>query len=334
VPDPIVVADALPADSSPAADLTPDPSDPTAGLTDGEAHAWRMTGAVPRTSPVTDAAAASSTAPPVQDPAASTDAPPQPAGSDPAASPTPGADKRIPELLRDRAAERERADRADRRLREFEAQHPSHPPTDVRPAASSAAPAGLVKPDPETFPYGTSDPGYLEALTDFKVAQATEKSRAEWTEGQRVAKAREESQRVLTAFEAKADAARVKHPDFDVVAMLAPTEIPPGSVADLMVLEDEAGAEILYHLQQPANAVERKRLLALGPREQFKALVLLGARLTADPAAVRSTTAPPPPPTLSTRATPGDAVERAIASGDTAAYNAAMNARDLARLKS
>jgi len=327
VPDPIVVADALPADPSPAADLTPDPSDPTAGLTDGEAHAWRMTGARPSTSPVTASPAGTPPATAVQDQPVSTETPAQaasePADSDPDYKPKTA--KRIQELLA-------RAERAERALAA-----PRPPAAPVAPAASTPAPASssaLVKPDPETFPYGTSDPGYLEALTDFKVAQATEKSRAEWTEGQRVAKAREESQRVLTAFEAKADAARVKHPDFDVVAMLAPTEIPPGSVADLMVLEDEAGAEILYHLQQPANAVERKRLLALGPREQFKALVLLGARLTADPAAVRSTTAPPPPPTLSTRATPGDAVERAIASGDTAAYNAAMNARDLARLKS
>jgi hypothetical protein len=140
---------------------------------------------------------------------------------------------------------------------------------------------------------------------------------------------------VITAFEAKAAAARAKHPDFDVVAMLAPTDIQPGSVADLMVLEDEAGAEILYHLQQPTNAAERRRILALGPREQFKELVLLGVRLTADPAAARSTNAPPPPPTLSTRATPGDAVERALAMGDsdeaTGALMRAENARDLAR---
>lgn len=333
MPDPIVVADAQPAGSSPAADPSSTPAlDALDTMSEPELHAWRMTGARPvPSSPVTDATPASSSGPAVEDPPAATAAPAQPAGSDPAASPTPGADKRIPELLRDRALERERGDRLERELREIKAR--TQPSPDARPAAPSAAPAGLVKPDPEAFTYGTSDPAYLEALTDFKVAAATANTRAEWERGQQEQRAREESTRVIAAFETKVAKAREKHPDFDAVAMIAPTEIQPGSAADLWVLEDEAGAEILYHLQQPTNAAERKRILALGPREQLKALVLLGDRLTADPAAARSTSAPPPPPTLSTRATPGDAVERAIANDDTAAYNRAMNARDLARLK-
>ncbi len=114
---------------------------------------------------------------------------------------------------------------------------------------------------------------------------------------------------------------------------MAPTEIQQGSAADLWVMEDEAGAEILYHLQQPTNAAERKRILALGPREQLKELVRLGDRLTADPAAARSTQAPPPPPTLHTRPTHGDALSQAWASGDTAAILREENARELARLK-
>lgn len=287
-----------------------------------------MTGEVPRTSPVTAATADSPSAPAVQDPPASTDAPAQAtselADSDPDYKPKTA--KRIQELLT-------RAERAERALAAAAAAT-QPPPAPVAPAASTAAPAGSpVKPDPETFPYGTADPGYVEALTEFKVAETLAKERATAAETQRQARAQDESRRVMSAFDAKAAAARTKHPDFDAIALLAPTEIPQGSVADLVVLEDEAGAEILYHLQQPANAGERRRILALGPREQFKELILLGHRLTADPAAARSTTAPPPPPVLSTRPSPGDPVERALASGDTAAYNAAMNARDLARLK-
>jgi hypothetical protein len=332
VSDPIV-ADALPAGSSPAADPSPvEPSDSLSALSETELDTWKRTGDLPDpSSPVTDADAASSTAQPASAPAASTDARTQPAGSDPAASPTPGADKRIPELLRDRALERERGDRLERELRDIKAR--TQPSPDARPAASSAAPAGLVEPDPEAFPYGTSDPGYVRAVAKYEAAAFVAAERATWEHGQQEQRAREESTRVITAFEQKAAAARAKHPDFDAVAMLAPTEIQPGSAADLWVLEDEAGAEILYHLQQPQNTAERKRILSLGPREQLKALVLLGDRLTADPAAARSTHAPPPPPTLSTRATPGDAVERAIRDDDTGAYNAEMNARELARLK-
>jgi len=331
VPDPIVAPlDATPAASSPAPDPTPDASDPTAGLTDVETHAWRMTGKRPTQSPVTDAAAASSPAEPVV-PAASTDAIPQ-AASEPAAPIKATTKARIDEVLAERARERDRADRAEQRARELEARL-TQPPTDVRPAASSPAPAGLVAPDPETYPYGIGDPEYLKALTAHAVATTLATERAAWDEGQRQARARDESTRVIQAFEGKAAEARTKHPDFDAVALLAPTEIPQGSAADLWVLEDDAGAEILYHLQQPANAGERRRILALGPREQLKALVRLGDRLTGPAPAPRSTTAPAPAPVLGSRATPGDAVERAIRDDDTAAYNREMNARDLARLK-
>lgn len=329
MPDPIG-ADALPAASSPA----PDPPAARAAvsldsLSATDLHAWRMTGDVPPAdASVTTRDAASSAAPAVEDQPVSTETPPE-AASEPA-TPTRGADKRIPELLADRAKERERADRAERHIRELESRA-RQPPPDARPAAPSAAPAGLEKPNPETFPYGTADPGYLEALTDYKVAATLAQERATWAQGQQEAQQRDEHRRVATAFEAKAAAARAAHPDFDAVAMLAPTEIPQGSAADLWILEDEAGAEILYHLQQPAHADERRRLLALGPRDQLKALVLLGARLTAADPAASPTTAPPPPPTLATRATPGDPVARAIRDGDAGAYIRAANAREIAQ---
>lgn len=330
--DPIVapVADALPAASSAAVDSSPESSDPLDRLSATELHTWRMDGTLPGTSPVTAPTAASPAAPVVQDPPASTDAPAQ-AASEPAV-PAKGAEARIPELLADRAREKEGRERAERELRDLRARQ-TQPPPDARPAASSAAPAGLEKPDAEKFPYGTADPGYLEALTDYKVAVAQATQRTEWEDGQRQARARDESERVMAGFQERRAAATAKHPDFDAVAMFAPTEIPQGSALDLFILEDPSGAEVLYHLQQPANVAEQRRLSRLAPLDQIKEAVRLGDRLTAAAPATRSTQAPPPPPTLSTRATPADAVERAIAADDTAAYNAAMNARDLARLK-
>jgi hypothetical protein len=104
----------------------------------------------------------------------------------------------------------------------------------------------------------------------------------------------------------------------------------------LFVVEHPSGAEILYHLQQPANAGERRRILNLPVLDQLTELVRLGDRLTGSAPAARSTHAPPPPPTLSTRATPADPVERALAiDGDegTAAYIRAQNAREMARRK-
>jgi hypothetical protein len=328
VPDPIVATDAQPAAPS-AAPVVPSADVSLESLSDTQLHDWRMTGNLPTTDPAPPAASPPA---PAGDQPASTDASPV-AASEPAKP--KGADARIPELLADRAKERERAERAERRLAEIERQR--QPPVDARPAAPSAAPAGLVKPDPESFAYGTSDPGYVEALTDYKLAVHKAEMRAENEREQQAARAYEESQRVITAFEARRAEARAKHADFEAVAMLAPTEIQKGSAADLWVLEDEAGAEILYHLQQPNNAAERRRILALGPREQLKELVRLGDRLTADPAVARSTQAPPPGPTLGTRSTPADPVERALAMGDsdegTRAYIEAENRRELARLK-
>lgn len=330
MPDPAPVSDVQPAVSSTAPDAPQitDSSDPLERLNPEQLADWRMTGKDPATPSVTAPTADPPPAAPESRQAAPTGANAKPTASE-AAAPRKDAEARIPELLSDRARERERAERAERRLAELEAATAATATpknNDARPAAPSAAPAGLTKPDPEAFTYGTSDPEYLEALTDYKVAAtlATERKQAQ---------ARDESNRVISAFESKAAAARAKHPDFDAVAMLAPTEIPPGSIADLVVLEDEAGAEILYHLQQPANAAERRRILKLSPREQFKELVLLGHRLTSGAPAAPSTEAPAVPVVLGSRAAPGDPVERALAADDTAAYIREANRRDMARMK-
>lgn len=333
LPEPIV-PDARPADSSPAPDPTPAaPVDALDALSESDLQAWRMDGKLP--SERTPAPpAATPAAPAVQDPPASTDAPVPAAASEPA-KPAKGAEARIPELLADRAKERDRAERAERRLAELEQRPPSTP--GARPAASPPASTDLVKPDPTTFAYGAADPDYIEALTDYKVAASLATDRAAREAEQAQARMTDESRRLVASFEAKAAKAREAHADFDDVALKAPTEIPQGSPTDLWVLEDEAGAEILYHLQQPANAAERQRILALSPRDQLKELVRLGDRLTAPPPAPRSTQAPPPAPALGSRATPADPVERALAAGtddsSTGAYIEAANRRDLARMK-
>jgi hypothetical protein len=323
-------SDAAPAVSSTAPDAStnaPD-ADPLESLSEPQLLEWRTSGKMPPASSVTTPPAAPSAATPGPAQAASTDARSQSADSEPAA-PAKGAEARIPQLLSERARERERADRAERRLAELERAtfQPAAPKPGARPAASPAAPASDGKPDPETFTYGTSDPEYLEALTAYKVNATLAGER-------RQAQIREEGQRVISAFESRAEAARAKYQDFDAVAMLAPTEIPQGSAIDLFVLEDPAGADILYHLQQPANAGERRRILKLSPLDQLKTLVRLGDRLTGAPAGARSTNAPAPPVVLSSRGTPGDPVERALAADDTGAYIAEMNRRELAaRLK-
>jgi hypothetical protein len=105
-------------------------------------------------------------------------------------------------------------------------------------------------------------------------------------------------------------------------------------VVDLYVLTKPAGPDVLYHLHQPANAAERRRILSLEPDDQFEALIRLGDRLTAPPGGARSTHAPDPPVVLSSRATPTDAADAALTGGDddqhTGAYLAEMNRREMA----
>lgn len=330
MPDAVPAPDASPAAPSAAADAPQmAPSDVSLDtLNDTQLLEWRTTGKLPSTPPVTTPSADSSSAPPGPGPAASTDAIAQTAASEPAA-PAKGAEARIPELLRERAAERSRAERAERRLADLEAatfRPPARP--DARPAASSPAPpAAEGRPDPETFTYGTSDPAYLEALTDWKVGQ-------QFTTARRQADEHAQAQRVVATFQTRAEVLRAKYPDFDQVALHTPTEIQPGSVVDHYVLTKPAGPDVLYHLHQPANAAERRRILSLAPDDQFEALIRLGDRLTAPPGGARSTHAPDPPVVLSSRATPSDAAEAALTGGDddqhTGAYLAEMNRREMA----
>jgi hypothetical protein len=328
MPDAAPVADASLAGSSPAPDATPIAPSPVAleSLTETQLHDWKMTGALPDSTSVTTPPADSSPATPGSGPAGSTDPLPQSAASAAAAT-RKGADARIPELLADRAKERARAEAAERRLLELERAAFGPPPRpDARPAASSPAPAPDDGPDPDTFPYGTSDPAYLKALAAHTVAHTLGEERQK-------AAALDQGRRIVAGFQVRADTLRQKYPDFDAVALHTPTDIRPGSVVDRFVLEHAAGADVLYHLHQPANAGERARILGMRDElAQTEALIRLGDRLT-QPAGARSTHAPDPPVVLPSRATPGDAVERALAADDTGAYLAEMNRRDMARLR-
>lgn len=318
--------DAQPAASSPAPEIFTSAADQLASLSADDLHKWRMDGKLPTERPI-ETPADSSPAAVVEDQPASTDAS-LVAASEPAEPALKAKTKaRIDELLAKSAREAERAERAERRAADLEARLQ---PSQTRPAASSPAPAGPVEPNPEAFPYGTADPGYVKAMAKYEANALIQSERQAFADHQRDVAARAESQRVWDAFNEKAAVAREKHADFDAVALQAPTEIQRDSLADLWVREDDAGAEILYHLQQPANAAERRRILALPYNKQIKELVRLGDRLTGDVPAARSTNAPPPPPALRTRATPGDPVESALKSRDYAAYKRAADERDIA----
>lgn len=311
--------------SSPA---TIDATAPPAGdvlkdLSREQRQHWQSTGELPTSAP-TAAAASPAEADPV--PAVSADSAPAPAES-PAPTPKPkgkGVEARNVQLD---AEIRDLQDKLKLRaqLREEVARLVT-PPTPPAPARQD--PTG--PPNPDTFTYGTADPAYIDALADFKVEQKLRQRDTEQAERAKATQLQTERQKLVQSWQSKVEAARQKHEDFDAVALYTPSEIPPGSIADVWILEAEAGADVLYALQK--DPTERSRILALNGIEQLTALVRLGDRLTGTtptPSKPPVSAAPPPPPVLGTRPGPGpDEIEAALVGNDVRGYIAAQNKRE------
>lgn len=167
-----------------------------------------------------------------------------------------------------------------RRLRETETErdalraahvpHPAATPVPIAPSPPSPAPVAATpdKPKIEAF---TDYGDYVEALADWKIAQARTADRAAQQQ-------EAEQTRITTAWRTRVEAAKDRYPDFDAIALQAPTTIPQGSLIDAWILEDTSGADVLYSLQKDPS--ELSRILALPIFEQVKALSLLAQRLS------------------------------------------------------
>ena len=197
----------------------------------------------------------------------------------------PGESPRVFELRR-------RAELAERKVAAPApvAARPAPPAWPVMPAAPAAAPA---KPTPETFPYGTSDPAYLEALADWKIdatLTARDRARAEHDAAQQRAA---EGQRIAADWQTRVAAAKTKYADFDRVALHPDAIIPPilarGTLGEAFVYEDPTGPDVLYYLLTHADESERLRTHGANPMALFRELTLLGQRLTTAPAQAAST---------------------------------------------
>lgn len=129
---------------------------------------------------------------------------------------------------------------------------------------------------------------YIDARTDHRMAKAEETRVKEKMQ----ADARADGERMARDFQGRIDAAKAKYKDFQAVALDAPTRIPAGSAIDVFILDDEAGADVLYHLQQHGDELDG--LLAKNPLQQVKALSLLAQRLTTPTSAAAGTTGAAP----------------------------------------
>lgn len=193
---------------------------------------------------------------------------------------------------------RRRAELAERRAQVASVSVPRETPSPIaaklvetpRTVVSSNEPVVTEFPDYEA---------YVKALAKWTVNE----ERKAWQAEEVAAREREHQATIQsalkTSWDGKIAAAKAKYPDFEAVALHAPTSIPQDSSIDKWILGHKAGADVLYHLQTHPNEV--MQLLALPTEvEQVEALTFLTRRLTTPTReATESTGAVPAPVTSS-----------------------------------
>lgn len=201
-------------------------------------------------------------------PAEAVTTPAQPAASAPAQAEKPTGDsqektghsryqRRIDKAYRRAAEAQGRADMLEKRLAEMEA----------RTRANAVDPD---EPKLESF----SDIGeYAKAVKEHAASKARKED-----ESRRNSEAQRQFLGELTAsWEEKADKASKKYDDFDAVV----GELQPTNALVVAIMDEENGAEVAYHLAK--NPDEARRIAALNPLRQARAIGRLAEKLASQP---------------------------------------------------
>lgn len=233
-----------------------------------EYNQWRDTGALPNSEESKPSATAQERAPagepdgPVKtDPEPEPEDPQEPDEVDTAPQRPSSRQRRIDRLTRENAE-------LQKRLQALE-QTAKPPAVEVLPPK----PAG--KPDLKDY---TTLESYTEALTEWKLDQREAKAKAD--EEKRAAESALQAQQ--DNWTAREKAALNAHPDYR--ELVESTEIPvgPGVLAMRQaLLEEDAGAEILYHLA--SHPAELKRVAGLSPAKAILEIGKLAAHFTGNP---------------------------------------------------
>jgi len=153
----------------------------------------------------------------------------------------------------------------------------------AQPAKPVEAPvADPSEPKLESF---DSYDAYVSALTDYRVEQKFQAREA----AEAKAKADADAATKMQTFQQKAEAARVKHDDFDDVVSDAPMT---AVIRDFLMESDQAG-EVAYALA--SNRAELARISSLPPIAQVRALAVLESKFTTAPE-TKATAKPLPKP--------------------------------------
>lgn len=326
--------DAQPADSSPA------PSTFDLGTLNAEQRTeWRMSGKLPEPAsdetPDPSSPADSTPAEPVAQ-VASTDASSEPA-SEPAPPKKSKADQRFQELLKERATERERADRLERELAALRQAKPDVP-------ASSPAP---VEQFPgydawaQTHPEGAYDEYLLEKFEHtqtLKQTAAQQKAAQEQfsrTAAERVEAFSQRYREAVSADETLPTRINARLYDLKTVdaCLQAGEPVTAGNAIAQEIVESENPVKLLLHLSEHPD--EFTRISQLSPAGVIRAMARLEKEL--------DTPAIPPPKTISSApaltttlgsrpAVPGDPLKAAEKSGDYSKWRELANAREIAAM--
>ena len=184
----------------------------------------------------------------------------------------------------------ERLTRENEELKRLIAGQPVTPPHDK--PSEPAQPAAAGKPKLENF---KTLEDYQEALTDWKLDERERTCKEADARTAQEEAARTEQER----WTAKEKAARKAHDDYDDLIDTVVIPAGPGVLAARQaMLEDEHGAELLYHLAKHPKELER--IAALSPASAVLAIGKLSAKFdtpaTETNGKPRITGAPKPPP--------------------------------------
>ena len=186
--------------------------------------------------------------------------------------------KRIGELVREREAARREAEYWRQQAAVMQQPAPTQP-------AAAPQPAELK---PEDFPtYGD----YLGAKAETKAAQRLQSELAQRAEQARRQAEQRERAAVVAQFQTRAEEARARYEDFDLV--VADPSTPISQHMAEAIMQSGVGHDVAYYLGR--NKQEAARIAALPPLAQAMEIARLEQRVSAPR---RVSAAPPPPPVL------------------------------------
>lgn len=212
------------------------------------------------------------------------------------------AQERIAELTKARREAERRAAELERQIAETQRQpakqEGSEQTKDDLTSGEETAKSEDEAPKPEDFQYGEIDPGYIQALVDYRTRKTLKEEQVRAQERQQQEAAERASQEFLQKAEDTIARGASEFDDFEKVVEQGYNEgkYPLAETIVKLAVDSEVGHKVIYHLA--TNPKEAREIAALDPTQQAVAFGRLEARFTSSdsdaPKQNRAPQAPPP----------------------------------------